>query len=72
MNLIDRDDIMALNLGIPTIDAQSAETLRETILTSEPDAKIDIDLDEKTVIIEAQASEETFKQLVEAAGHPIR
>ncbi len=63
---------MALKINVPTIDAESAQTLRETILTSEPDAKIDIDLDAKTVTIEAQASEETFKQLVEAAGHPIR
>ncbi len=63
---------MALKINVPTIDADSAETLRETILTSEPDAKIDIDLDAKTVTIEAKASEETFKQLVEAAGHPIR
>jgi copper chaperone len=63
---------MALKIDVPTIDAQSAQVLKETILTSEPDAKIDIDLDKKTVTIEAQASEETFKQLIEAAGHPIR
>jgi len=61
-----------LKINVPTIDAESAQTLKETILTSEPDAKIDIDLDAKTVTIEAKASEETFKQLVEAAGHPIR
>jgi len=61
-----------LKINVPTIDAESAQTLRETILTSEPNAKIDIDLDAKTVTIEARASEETFKQLIEATGHSIR
>jgi len=63
---------MALKINVPTIDAASAQILKETIRTSEPDARIDIDLEAKTVTIEAQASEETFKQLIEAAGHPIR
>ncbi len=63
---------MALKINVPTIDAESAQILKETIRTSEPDARIDIDLEAKTVTIEAQASEETFKQLIEAAGHPIR
>jgi len=63
---------MALKLNVPTLDGpESAQTLKETILTSEPNAKVDIDLDAKTVTVEAKASEETFKQLIVAAGHEI-
>ncbi len=63
---------MALILNVPTINSpEAAEELKETILTSEPDAKIHIDTDTKTVTVEAQASEETFKQLITAAGHKI-
>ncbi len=63
---------MALKLVVPTLDsAEKAQTLKETILTTEPDARVEIDLDRATVTIEGKASEETFKQLVEASGHQI-
>jgi len=63
---------MALKLHVPTLDSsEQAQILKETILTSEPDAKVDTDLNTKTVTIEAKASEETFKQLIQASGHEI-
>lgn len=63
---------MALKLKVPTLNSpEAAQDIRETILTSEPDAKIDIDMEAKTVTVEAKASEETFKQLIVAAGHKI-
>ena len=63
---------MALKLNVPTIDSpESAKALKETILTSEPDARVDVDASTKTVTVESQASEETFKQLIVAAGHKI-
>lgn len=63
---------MALKLNVPTIrNSQAAQELKETILTSEPNAKVDIDVEAKTVTVESKASEETFKQLITAAGHTI-
>lgn len=63
---------MALKLSVPTLDSsEKAQELKETILTSEPNAKVDIDVAAKTVTVDAQASEETFKQLIVAAGHRI-
>ena len=63
---------MALKLHVPTLDSpDKVQTLKETILTSEPEARVDVDLDAKMVTIEAKASEETFKQLIQAAGHQI-
>lgn len=63
---------MALKLNVPTLDSpEAAKELEETILTSEPDAKVEIDSASRTVTIESKASEETFKQLITAAGHKI-
>lgn len=61
-----------LKFSVPTIDSpESANTLKETILTSESDAKVEIDLETKTVTIVSNASEETFKELIVAEGHTI-
>lgn len=65
-------NLMALKLHIPTLDNPAiAQEIKETILTAEPDAKVDIDVANKTVTVEAKASEETFKQLITAAGYPV-
>lgn len=63
---------MALKLKVPTIDSpDTAKALKEHILTSEPEAKVDVDPTSKTVTVESKASEETFKELIVAAGHEI-
>jgi copper chaperone len=63
---------MTLKLNVPTINSpEDANALKETLLTSEPDARVDVDLNSKTVTVESQASEETFKQLIIAAGHKL-
>lgn len=63
---------MALKLNVPTLNSsEAAQYIKETILTSEPEAKVEVDADAKTVTIESAASEETFKQLITAAGHTI-
>lgn len=63
---------MALKLTVPTLNSpETAQQLKETLLTSEPNAKVEVDTQSKTVTVESQASEETFKQLIIAAGHQI-
>lgn len=63
---------MAIELHVPTLNSPAAaKSLEETIYTTEPNANVKIDLDAKTVTITSQASEETFKQLIVAAGHDI-
>lgn len=63
---------MSLKLNVPTLNGtESAEALKELILTSEPDARVEIDPEAKTVLVESKASETTFKQLIQAAGHKI-
>ena len=61
-----------MEFNVPTLDSKEAsEKLKETILASEPNAKVNIDLDSKKVTIESEASAETFKQLIVASGNKI-
>lgn len=61
-----------MQFKVPTMDSsKAANELKETILTSEPNAKIEVDLDSKMVTINSEASEETFKELIVATGHKI-
>ncbi|MBD1835769.1 heavy-metal-associated domain-containing protein [Funiculus sociatus GB2-A5] len=63
---------MALKVKVPTIVCNGcAETITETIQTMEPDAKVEVDVQAKTVTVEAQASEETIKQAIVATGHTV-
>lgn len=61
-----------MEFQVPTLDsAEKGDRLKQTILTSEPNADISIDLDAKKVTIESKASAETFKQLIVASGHEV-
>jgi len=72
LKLLYESNIMALKLHVPTLNSpEAAKDIKDTILTHEPDAKVDIDLEQKTVTVEGQASEETFKQAITATGHQI-
>jgi copper chaperone len=63
---------MALKLNVPTIQSpKCVEDIKRTIKTTEPDAKVEVDIEAKTVTVESGASEETIKQLISATGHQI-
>ncbi len=63
---------MALKLKVPkSMCSSCAETITESITTMEPDAKVDVDVQAKTVTVEAAASEETIKQAIVAAGYTV-
>lgn len=63
---------MSLTFQVSTLgDQKSAQELKDLILTSEPEANVDVNPQAKTVTIDSAASEETFKQLITAAGHKI-
>lgn len=63
---------MSLTFQVSTLsDQHSAQELKDLILTSEPEANVDINPQAKTVTIDSTASEETFKQLIVAAGHKL-
>ena len=68
---IKKENINLMQFKVPTIDSESVDELKEIILTSEPEAKVEIDPQSKMVTINSEASEETFKELIVAAGHKI-
>lgn len=63
---------MKKTFKVPTLsNDKAAKSLKDTILVSEPNAKVEIDNEAKTVTVDAEASEETFTQLIVAEGHKI-
>ncbi|MEA5569874.1 heavy-metal-associated domain-containing protein [Calothrix sp. UHCC 0171] len=63
---------MALKLNVPDISCNHcAETITESIQVVEPNAKINIDVNAKTVIVESSASAESIRQAIVAAGYTI-
>ncbi|MBW4630808.1 MAG: heavy-metal-associated domain-containing protein [Iphinoe sp. HA4291-MV1] len=63
---------MALKLTVPNIACQDcATTITESIHTMEPDAKVGVDVNAKTVTVESAASEESIKQAIVSAGYTI-
>ncbi len=63
---------MAIKLKVPDIKGdECAQKITKSIQTMESDAKVDVDVNAKTVAVEAAASEETIKQIVQSAGYTI-
>jgi copper chaperone len=61
-----------MQFHIPSIENfETADHLKAVLLTSEPDADIDIDVDQKTITVDSEASAETFRQLITAAGYKV-
>ncbi|WP_373526651.1 heavy-metal-associated domain-containing protein [Nostoc sp.] len=63
---------MALKMKVSNISCEGcAQIITESIHVMEPDAKVDVDVNAKTVTVEAAASEESIKQVIVAAGYTI-
>jgi copper chaperone len=70
---------MSLKLNVPTLaDSKEAQKLSEAIATVDPTAKVEVDIEAKTVTVDASdpsqpvASEESIKQAITATGHSIQ
>lgn len=62
----------AMKFKVPSIACDGcAKTITDEILTHESDAKVDVDVKEKTVSVETGASEESIKQMIVAVGHTV-
>ena len=48
-----------------------ASTIEKAILTHEPEAKVDIDIEAKQVKVDTKASEASIKQIIVASGHTV-
>ena len=63
---------MTFKLKVPDIACQGcADAITESLLTLEPDAKVQIDLSTKIVTIETSVSLENIQQAISEAGYTI-
>ncbi|MBN3896961.1 MAG: heavy-metal-associated domain-containing protein [Nostoc sp.] len=63
---------MAIKLKVPNIKGDDcAKKITKSIQTMESDAKVNVDVNAKTVTVESAASEESIKQIVQSAGYTI-
>ncbi len=63
---------MVIELKVPSMVCEvCVATVTKAINTHEPQAKVDVDLDNKKVTIETEASEESIKTIITAAGHTV-
>ena len=64
---------MTINLQVPSMVCDGCvSTVKEAITTHEPKAKVDIDLETKKVTVETEASKDSIKQIITAAGHTVK
>ncbi|MHC5729065.1 MAG: heavy-metal-associated domain-containing protein [Nostoc sp.] len=63
---------MAIKLKVTNIKGDDcAKKITKSIQTMESDAKVNVDVNAKTVTVESAASEESIKQIVQSAGYTI-
>lgn len=63
---------MTIQLKVPTIACDGCgTTITKAILAQEPKAKVNVDVENKIVQVETQASEESVKQMIVSAGHQV-
>lgn len=63
---------MVLKLKVPDIACDDcAAKITESIHVMEPNALVDVDVQDKTVTVECSAAEESIKQIIVAAGFHI-
>lgn len=61
---------MSITLKVPSIACQvCATTITKAIQNSEPDAQVTVDVSNKVVTVETQASEAKIKEIIVNAGH---
>ena len=63
---------MTMKFKVPSMVCEGCTTtVKEAILTHEPNAKVEIDLNSKQVTVDTGASEEAIKQVITAVGHTV-
>ena len=63
---------MSLSLKVPSIACEGcAETITKAIKNNEPSAQVTVDVANKIVIVESQASATQIKDAIISAGHTI-
>ncbi|MDY6781298.1 MAG: heavy-metal-associated domain-containing protein [Cyanobacteriota bacterium] len=63
---------MSVQFKVPSIACDGcAETITKAIVALDPDAKVDVDVANKTAKVEAKPSEAEIKDAIVSAGHTV-
>ena len=63
---------MALDLSVPSIQCEGcAETITKALKAQDGNAKVEVNVEKKTVSVDANMSESSIKQTITAAGHSV-
>jgi copper chaperone len=63
---------MTIQLKVPSIACEDcAKTITQAIKTHESDAEVKVDVENKIVSVETEASEESVRQMIQAVGHTV-
>ena len=64
---------MTMNFKVPSMVCDGCiDTIKDAIITHEPEAKVEIDLNSKLVKVDTEASEESIRQVITAVGHTVK
>ena len=63
---------MTMTLNVPSIKCDGcAETITKEIKVHDADAKVNIDVEKKTVEVDSHMSEASVKQAITSVGHEV-
>ena len=63
---------MNISLQVPSMVCDGCVSLvKDAIISQEPKAQVEINLDNKNVKVDTQASEAAIRQIITAAGHTV-
>jgi copper chaperone len=61
-----------ITLNVPTIKCEGcAEAITNEIQTHDPNAKVEVDVENKTVKVETTAQDTAVKEMINTAGHTV-
>ncbi|MFB6274948.1 MAG: heavy-metal-associated domain-containing protein [Halothece sp.] len=61
-----------ISLQVPSIKCEGcAEAITNEIKNHDPNAKVEVDVDNKTVKVETTAQQASVKEMIAAAGHSV-
>lgn len=63
---------MSMTLNVPSIKCEGcAETITKEIKVHDEKAKVDVNIEKKTVEVDSGMSEESVRQAITASGHEV-
>ena len=63
---------MTMTLNVPSIKCEGcSDTITKEIKVHDENAKVNVDIEKKTVEVDSNMAEESVKQAIAAAGHEV-